>query len=1027
MALYDDRYSAEAAFMGADPREDHVAKLLVKHFTKLRNGEDAKSGKLSSLLEGDDMKNFLEDIKASNYTDPKVSAGDKDKTIHPDVVDSIIDFAIFHKELDKTTGNPSLVSTAITIVQNIINRLSGKDTTEGPGSGNKFVNSATGYFGRNLIDKDDTGNLTVGDKGLVRRITDPSKKAVSLGTGPREFKVLNNDDGMLSLILVMAAFAAQSNNGTTVTPNDATVTIGGTSLTFDDFKRKVNTQLVSAFARGIKDNSDVAYVGPSNGLNKNTALSNLSSSSFFDKSATANVLTGYVKGQGIINEFVSLLEERVRQTVHVAPTQSSLFDIMNHVLTQKETIKNDLIKKLAYMEDAIKGDINTATGAVGSLTLTAAKTATQDKFFNEIIGNWNKLEKDERTFYNEVMGVRINKALAATLGLSNASKTAGADGMVNVTEQEFSRVYGHLNNTVADRPRVRINLLKRKYEGTALDAPVFISFIPDYNNTKYDGIVKAACHVGARRTTKKEISLVNKNDLRDIYMQVYVGKKLDGGAADGDLTGLITKQNIKVLAINTSRNIRARLGKLLGRNERDLQRQDENVDDSKYLKEMTTDKKFTMTKFGTDSTGKALYDTAEQFIAANGSVLERVPGSKSRFMVTNKDGKKEEVEIDTKNLCKPLSLQGTVGARETAKCAETVQECLMNDDVGSLNKCLGRLKNDHNFANAAYNEIRGISPAMAVRLLQRLGFKAVKEDGQWKVQSVNEWETRVKRVGTVNGASLARNDITTNDDLKKYLAILVHYVNANPAVLNSGYKGPAKKVDPVAAVASVTKIDKDHREALRKLGFTIASRPTAFTIGEPGGTRALASAQKSIQTDASAVAALMGLFAQGINGVGRVNFPMMGGASVGPLPRGNKNLTSEEIEHLNNKGSVVLREMINGIKQKLLSQNKTLANEDEAKIEKHLVSMKKAEEALANDIKLLSEYYSIVDQYGDSSVEEINTAGIDLKQIRENLEKTHNKLSKEARFLLAVVNMLGKAGVASAPVAGDGAERELSL
>jgi len=516
--------------------------------------------------------------------------------------------------------------------------------------------------------------------------------------------------------------------------------------------------------------------------------------------------------------------------------------------------------------------------------------------------------------------------------------------------------------------------------------------------------------------------------LRDIYMQVYVGKKLNGGVADRALTGLTTLQNIKFLDINTSRNIRARLGRLLGRNERDLQREDEQVDDSKYLKEMTKDT-FDMLKFGRDRTGKALYETAEQFISANGSVLERVPGSKSRFMVEKADGKKEEVEIDTKNLCKPLSLQNTTGY--VRECAATVQECLMKDDVGSLSTCLGRLKNNttHDFAKAAFDEIRGVSPAMAVRLLQRLGFKAVKEGGQWKVQSVNDWETRVKRMGAINGVALAGNDVTSNIDLKKYLAIMVHYVNANPAVLNSGYSGPAKKVDPVAAVARVNKMSDAQRANLKKLGIAISSRPIAFTAGEPNGTRSLAAAQKSIQSDASAVAALMGLFAQGVNGVGRINFPMMGGASqkVGEIPKGSKNLSGEEIEHLNNKGSIVLKGMIEGLKRQLASQNKKLADEDQARINAHITSMEEAEKKLAEEIRTLSEYYRIIDQYGDSSVEEINTAGINLKTIKENLEKTHSKLSKEARILLAVVNMLGKAGVSGVSTAGDGAERPLSL
>ena len=1000
MASYD-KYLAEAAFMGAKPEEDHVAKFIIKHLIRIRD----QNGNIS--FDTPAFKEFLTDIKDKNYI-----GGTRDDTISHHFVNAIIKFGIYHRQLD---GIPKNHQQALSIVENITNKLTNTvATTTRP----SFNTAQYKIWWMNI-------NLA-GDKLNpldILKIAKASNKILTFSESSLSIMNLgntiqgNNQEIIAPFIKLMSYIIVatiDANSTINRAPDEQFLTTNRNgAIKYKVLRETLNEILRVAFLVG----NDTFSHNPNNpsgtvGLGNNQELVTINPRiRETSQNVQQNVLT-FIKTVEQIDAFTNNLHTIIIN--YIGNNQQDHDTIKKKINDQKliDIIKDDLLKKVSA---GVKDDINRIVGTDYANLETSKE---QLDLFNRIFAKWNTLDESVRNFYNNNVQIRINETKLGDIPKLNSTELKGADGMVSIESQHGPKVLQNLDNI--GKTNVRINLKKVQIGSEFI--PIFATYLPKYNKDKYDNITRAQFTVINNLLNLSSLETINLSDysLRDIYLIVYgqlsnfaITRDLSAYKNTNDYLNLPT--DAKYLPLNTEKNISDRIAAVLDRRVVPSSRQ---FDESRYLKQVN------ISKLGKKANNTD-YTDVNEFISANGNVLRKDPNDNTRFQ--RKDGDKwNDLKIST-DLCKPLNLD-TV--RDT-NCPETVEQCILQDDASSLNKCLAKLTL-LNFAQAAWNEISMLSPAMAVRLLQRIGFKAIKKDGMWQVQSVNEWENRVTVLTDNTNTQQSFIVLKGNNDFKKYLAILVHYVNANPSVLNSGYKGPAKKVDPIAAVASISSLSDDQKQKLKAMGISIDTRSVSFTVGEPGATRALASAQKSIQSDTSAIAAIMSLLQQ-TNSIGRVRVPFMAGGAYTweNLPTNTKNLTGEQIEQLNNKGSYVLKGMIEDIKRKLLSQNKTLDKADESKIEKHLKDMSDAEEELANDFRLLSEYYSIINQYDDTSVEEINTNSIDLAALKANLEKTHAKLSKESRFLLAVLNMLGKAGHAKSVNDGttvrDGTTRELSI
>jgi hypothetical protein len=128
------------------------------------------------------------------------------------------------------------------------------------------------------------------------------------------------------------------------------------------------------------------------------------------------------------------------------------------------------------------------------------------------------------------------------------------------------------------------------------------------------------------------------------------------------------------------------------------------------------------------------------------------------------------------------------------ECKKYMYQCLLNADLNDIDGCIEFWKKN-DFYTDARNEISQMHPLVAIRTLQKFGFRDREEydpvcrSRVLKIESKDHWVANylsTKFAGKVDPTTNTPVEqiITQNEKLLDYLQLLVEYVNANPAILN---------------------------------------------------------------------------------------------------------------------------------------------------------------------------------------------------------------------------------------------------
>lgn len=326
---------------------------------------------------------------------------------------------------------------------------------------------------------------------------------------------------------------------------------------------------------------------------------------------------------------------------------------------------------------------------------------------------------------------------------------------------------------------------------------------------------------------------------------------------------------------------------------------------------------------------------------------------------------------------------------EKGDCDKHVYECLLDDDnPNSLAQCWivqDTGKNlDNDFYEKAKKDIGSMHPLVALRTLQRFGFRtSLKYDHEarmdlQKVESVDHWKNNYLDKKFPSESNYVKN----NENLLKYLDLVVQYVNANPALINKHYSGKSsesmgdwpssvyaeklglqKQVPRYNAVSDYNRLKIHQRTGM--MGATILRPP----FGGPG------------------------VFAPFSSGVG-----IIGGPGLGVMMGGG------HIQAPN--GSAVVRNVVMTALKTMEHFNKSLDAESKKRIEDKIANMQKVESELNRTAEYLTEYSSLLEAFGDYTSTTLN------ERTLEDLVSRYNRLtqkhSNEERSMITVLTALHK-------------------
>ena len=359
----------------------------------------------------------------------------------------------------------------------------------------------------------------------------------------------------------------------------------------------------------------------------------------------------------------------------------------------------------------------------------------------------------------------------------------------------------------------------------------------------------------------------------------------------------------------------------------------------------------------------------------------------------------ENARVLTSNFkCYSTLLQGTQD-----ECKKYMYQCLLNADPNDINECL-QYWNRKDFYTVSVNEIKSMHPLVALRTLQKFGFREHdmydNECGRKlrKVETKEHWVKNymsTKFTGKVDNAGRKVEDIVTqNDKLLDYLQLLVEYVNANPAILNKDYSGKTTESQGIVNTSDLA----------QRLGLRMQILPSGSYKGLSDYTR-LKNMVSSYHNQSR-----MGM---------RQGFPQYTGPvynspyatqqlGVGlPIQMGGYELPPMESYDQKRKtiatGPDLLFGLIKSIIDRLDQQGKTLDQKDRDALTMKVDTLKGVENELFKTEIYLDTYKKFQDLFGDRRPESIN-----MKVITDLVDKQGLLRTSQETEETNLVNVLGK-------------------
>lgn len=407
-----------------------------------------------------------------------------------------------------------------------------------------------------------------------------------------------------------------------------------------------------------------------------------------------------------------------------------------------------------------------------------------------------------------------------------------------------------------------------------------------------------------------------------------------------------------------------------------------------------------------------------------GEVIYRKLGSDKLFRM--KDGQEQTLDIDAMStneaneIFRAANKCYSLGIDNTGDDCETLVRCILADEPEKMEECIEYLMFKQDFFKASKEQIQQIHPTLALRLLQRLGFRKYQVNDPvagkvlWKVESVDHWLKHQvgKKFTKVDVDRLISNEKTGM--LLKYLNMVSQFVNCNPAVLNKNYHGPSSESAGQVTVddetrrlgirAQIVPVQQDdlaslrsdvHRLAARRIERSAFINHLPFSLGTDG-----------LMTSPMGT---HGIQPYGVTwgfNMGLTGGDQSGGALSSPI--GNKV-----------SGAKLLRHYMNSLISSLARRNKTVSDDIKSKLNKNLDAMEEAETALLRHLIYLDEYSKMIDIFRDYSAVELNEQN--LHKFLERTQYLNKKYTSIEDLLLDAIRQIQGA------VAGESKYESLDL
>jgi hypothetical protein len=321
-------------------------------------------------------------------------------------------------------------------------------------------------------------------------------------------------------------------------------------------------------------------------------------------------------------------------------------------------------------------------------------------------------------------------------------------------------------------------------------------------------------------------------------------------------------------------------------------------------------------------------------------------------------------------------------------CKRHVYECLLDNDSKGLDKCwIVTDKITTDFYTKAKKDIGSMHPMVALRTLQRFGFRTtLKYDSEAqmdlnKVESVDHWKNNYLDVKFPKESDTVKK----NENLLKYLDLVVQYVNSNPALINKHYSGKSSET-----VGKWTQ-------------SILATRLNLQPRYEPHNNNAV---NEFTRLQKHQQSGLLGL--TGFRGATILRPPFGNTQLLAPFstPTHMNFQMGGSMQAVTSHGSALVRNSILTALKTMQQFNKELDANSKLKIEEKIANMAKVENELNRTATYLAEYSNLLEVFGDYQTNTLSEAKLESITSRyNNLLQKHNN---EEKSMMTVLQALHK-------------------
>lgn len=910
-------HNEKLAFFGGDGR----GRLFTKLFFPQGNYKFVLNNTDPNSIVGTDAWSVM---SAANHED---NNGMLDDDIHPDFTDFIIQTALFHKKIDKSTKYGTILQKLFNNIDIIIykmfndNEINPKIFSSINHSGLEFNKSAihNGNIHLNHIKPVGTVNYTLMDVilAIIISIALNKKNTESEINQTKIFNFSNNTAG-----------------NALIAGNNSIRFLIDTYLKAKPFPNNKNLIDFVLLDAPVKDTIQELQNVAVDVLNLHLLIRD-----------------------NIYPKLVSIMTTNFANIYKIS--RQSDFNYKTYLnSTQGMKFKKDFINDI---KQSFKLGIEQVINDHFNSIYTTASEPFSENFIKNVYGKWNSLSEDSKIFY---------KTLISLEKLNPTKKWE----LVNTNFEEEAKLVS------TNKDRYRINLKKTNIGDIT---PFFYNLIPRIPN------ICNNLYLYDVNGNKIKIDITNKNNdiyyefweeildnignyemsnfLRNLYMVIYLGlndKFLENFTifTNFNLPNTFDPTKIKTDFPNLwiDKVVRNRLFQIKN-SEPSIEDEDKEDNEDELLDLVT------------QNTWKRAGD--KLYTIKNGvQVMHDLNDPEFAKLLTDK------------NNCYTT---GTF--KDKHSCRLFMNQCLLEQNPNNIMECI-KVMEKNDFAQSAKQEIKDMTPIVALNFLKRFGFRTYKAQDEEanttliKIEKVSSWlkfymKTKFTDV-TIQKA------IENNDKILQYLKLVVEFVNANPSILNKNYDGPTEE--------QVGKIEAD---------------PYATKLGIPLRRDNYSSSANINMLDTYLKNKSVGtLFKKPLYQHKNLNEPMqhilmpfMGNMSKIQIGGNFNNVLMKRLVN-ETSGAALMESIILNLIAKLKLQHKTLESSYLNKIFQKIKLLKKMEKQMIQNIRYISEYSKLLDVFKNQKSETLSESNLkDIVNSNNNLYKKH---SEEEQSMVKIINSI---------------------